>query len=188
MKHLLLFIRPASSIHPPPPGFDFFKTINPDHRWKGHKKFYPNAVGLSNSSQVALQLVWFPFYASFSKLGLCFVLPYRALSSNIPVPLGLGYKYRSPTTIPTRKGGRQRLVPEWHTFLRLAPPRDSWDGLSQTPMTNWEAQCSAGLQLQSGLCLDTCFRLSSQTSCRCQQLNHPPHLHLNFSCGSSFRT
>ena len=76
---------------PPPPGFDpsACKT-DPDHRWEGFKEFYPNAMGLSKGSKLALQLVWFPFYAPLWKLDLHFVLLYRALSYSISVPLRVG--------------------------------------------------------------------------------------------------
>lgn len=167
---------------PPPPGFDpsTCKT-NPDHRWEGFKEFYPNAMGLSKGSKLALQLVWFPFYVPLWKLDLHLVLLYRALSyiyqslwEYAPALLLLDHMHSSPTVTPTWKGGQGCFVPKWGSFsgsllglLRLP----AWNSL-----TCWEAQFLPRLLLWSDFgilasaCasspLDTCSNLWCSSSFR----------------------
>lgn len=125
---------------PPHPAFNpSIYKLNPGHKWEGLKKFYPGTTGLSMGSKLALQLVWFPFYALFWKLGFHLVFLSRALSCSIPVLLRVGSclaPARSHAQLihhdPYLEGGWGVLFP--NDVLSLVLSRDTWDCLPLLPL------------------------------------------------------
>ena len=136
--------------------------LNPGHKWEGLKKFYPNTTGLSKGSKLALQLVWFPFFAPFWKVGFHFAFLYRALSCSIPVLLRVGSclalaRSRAQLTHHDTylEGGRGCLVPKWRSLS------GSLQGQLRLPayLTFWEVQFSPEILVCTGLFLKLFFFL-----------------------------
>lgn len=146
---------------PPTPAFNSsIYKLNPGHKFEGLKKFYPNTTGLSKGSKLALQLVWFPFYAPFWKVGFHFAFLYRALSCSIPVLLRIGSclalaRSRAQLTHHDTylEGGRECLVPKRRSLS------GSLQGHLRLPasLTFWEVQFSPGILVYTGLFLKLFF-------------------------------
>ena len=99
----------AGATCPPPPVLILpaLKT-NPDHSWKGCKKFHPEARGLGKGSELSLKLVCFPQVSFILKTGIVFCPPVQGLALCYPsssetrtLPHACSVTYTTPATSHT---------------------------------------------------------------------------------------